>query len=311
MRSPSGEVGRFESAGRLRVPAAGNRVAMPALEKLIQRIEQIDALDAGADRVASAISRVTHQPPVSNLVGGSWLGHPVHPVLTDLPIGFWTSAFVLDLFGGRSARRAAQSLVALGALSAVPTALTGLADWSDTVGRTRRLGIAHSVFNSAGLLSYTLSWRARRHGHHGRGVLFALAGSAAATLAASLGGHLVYRTGTGVDVNAFQRGPGDWTPLDGDLEPVTGLDGGYATPGGEPLLVSRTLDGWHAIGARCSHRGGPLQEGKVGDGCITCPWHQSRFRLRDGAVVHGPAAAPQPSYDVSEVDTELSVRRQT
>ena len=248
---------------------------------------------------------------MSNVVGGSWLGHPVHPVLTDLPIGFWTSAFMLDLVGGRSARKAAQSLVGMGVLSAVPTALTGLADWSDTVGRTRRVGIAHALLNSAGLVSYTMSWHARRRGRHGLGVLLGLAGSAAATMAASLGGHLVYRTGTGVDVNAFQDESDDWTDLDGDLEPVKDLDGGYTTTaGGEPLLVSRANNTWHAIGARCSHRGGPLQEGTVADGCVTCPWHQSRFRLDDGAVVDGPAAAPQPAYDVRAADGAVrQVRR--
>jgi nitrite reductase/ring-hydroxylating ferredoxin subunit len=201
---------------------------------------------------------------------------------------------MLDLVGGRSARQAAQSLVGMGVLSAVPTALTGLADWSDTVGRTRRVGIAHALLNSVGLVSYALSWTARRRGHHGLGVLLGFAGSGAATAAASLGGHLVYRTGTGVDVNAFHTGPDDWTDLDGELEPVDGLDGGFATADGEPLLVA----GAQAIGARCSHRGGPLQEGTVAEGCVTCPWHQSRFRLDDGAVVDGPAAAPQPAFDV-------------
>ena len=295
---------------RLPDPTMGNRRTIAPVDKLIARIEAVDSLDAAADQVSQAVSHVTHRPPVSNVVGGSWLGHPVHPVLTDLPIGFWTSAFMLDLVGGRSARQAAQSLVGMGVLSAVPTALTGLADWSDTVGRTRRVGIAHALCNSAGLLSYTLSWQARRRGRHGLGVLFGLAGSAAATLAASLGGHLVYRTATGVDVNALQDGPDDWTDLDGGLETVAGLDGGFATAGGEPLLVSRAADGWHAIGARCSHRGGPLQDGTVADGCVTCPWHQSRFRLRDGAVVDGPAAAPQPSYDVREVDGAVrQVRR--
>ena len=185
----------------------GYRRTIAPVDKLIARIEAVDSLDAAAEQLSQAVSRVTHRPPVSNVVGGSWLGHPVHPVLTDLPIGFWTSAFMLDLVGGRSARQAAQSLVGMGVLSAVPTALTGLADWSDTVGRTRRVGIAHALCNSAGLLSYTLSWQARRRGRHGLGVLFGLAGSAAATLAAGLGGHLVYRKGTGVDVNAFQPEP--------------------------------------------------------------------------------------------------------
>ena len=289
---------------------AGNGRTIAPVDKLIARIEEVDSLDAAADQVSQAVARVTHEPPVSNVVGGSWLGHPVHPVLTDLPIGFWTSAFMLDLVGGRSARKAAQSLVGMGVLSAVPTALTGLADWSDTVGRTRRVGIAHALLNSAGLLSYTMSWHARRRGRHGLGVVLGLAGSAAATMAASLGGHLVYRTGTGVDANVFQDESDDWTDVDGDLEPVTGLDGGFTTAEGEPLLVSRSTDEWHAIGARCSHRGGPLQEGTVADGCVTCPWHQSRFRLDDGAVVDGPAAAPQPAYDVRAVDGAVrQVRR--
>jgi nitrite reductase/ring-hydroxylating ferredoxin subunit/uncharacterized membrane protein len=282
---------------------------MAALDRLVQQVERADALDGAADRVADAVGRVANQAPVSSIVGGAWLGHPVHPVLTDLPIGFWTSAFALDLIGGHSGRRAAQSLVGLGVLSAVPTAMTGLADWSGTVGPTRRIGIAHALCNTAGLVAYALSWRARRRGHHGRGIALAMAGSAAATVAASFGGHLVYRTGTGVDVNAFEAGPDEWTPLDGDLEPVAGLDGGYVTADGEPLLLSRTMHGWRAIGARCSHRGGPLQEGAVDAGCVTCPWHRSRFRLSDGSVVDGPAAAPQPSYEVRDADGKLSVRR--
>jgi nitrite reductase/ring-hydroxylating ferredoxin subunit/uncharacterized membrane protein len=282
---------------------------MRMLDALIQRLEAVDALDAGAERVAGAVGRVSHRPPISSALGGSWLGHPVHPVLTDLPIGFWTSAVVLDLVGGRSRRPATQFLVGLGVLSALPTALTGLADWSDTAGKTRRVGVAHALFNSAGLAAFTMSWWARRRGHHGRAVLSAVTGSAAAAVAASLGGHLVYRTGTGVDVNAFEPGPEDWTALDADLRPIAGLDGGDATAGGVPLLVSRVNDRWRAIGARCSHRGGPLAEGTVDDDCVVCPWHQSRFRLDDGTVVNGPATAPQPSYEVREEDGRLLVRR--
>ena len=111
---------------------------MSALDSVIARLEQVEALDGVAERVSVAASYVTHLPPISSILSGTWIGHPLHPILTDLPIGSWTSAFVLDLVGGRRSRKAAQSLVGLGVLAAVPTALTGLADWADTGGGTRR-----------------------------------------------------------------------------------------------------------------------------------------------------------------------------
>jgi nitrite reductase/ring-hydroxylating ferredoxin subunit/uncharacterized membrane protein len=282
---------------------------MPGLDEVINRLEQIDVLDGAAERVSAAVGQITHRPPLSSLLSGTWLGHPLHPVLTDLPIGSWTSAFVLDLIGGKAGRRPAQTLIGLGVLAAVPTALTGLADWSDTVGGTRRVGSFHAVANTVGLACYALSWRARRRGHHGRGVLLAMAGATAATAAAGLGGHLVYRTGTGVDVNAFDEGPADWTTAD-TTSALEGADGLFAEVGSAGVLALRDgPGGWHGIGARCSHRGGPLQEGTFADGCVTCPWHQSRFRLDDGTVVDGPATSPQPRYEVRETDGVLSIRR--
>jgi len=286
----------------------GNRTGMSTLDTVIARLEQIDALDGVAGKVSAAVSGVTHRPGVASLLSGTWIGHPLHPILTDLPIGSWTSAFVLDLVGGKRARPAAQMLVGLGVLTAIPTAATGLADWSDTVGETRRIGAFHALTNTVGLGCYYLSWRARRRGHHFRGVMLAMAGATAATGAAALGGHLVYRTGTGVDVNAFDTGPSEWT----DATTASSLPGGegrYVEAGPAKVLALHDgHGGWHGIGARCSHRDGPLQDGEFADGCVTCPWHQSTFRLDDGSVVNGPATAPQPRYDVRERDGTLSVR---
>src|SRR3954469_4732632 len=254
---PRGYPGRAaRSRDRVFAAAAGHRRGRSALDSGVERLEQIDALDGVAERVSAAASSVTHKPPVSSLLSGTWIGHPLHPVLTDLPIGSWTSAFVLDLLGGPRSRPAAQSLVGLGVLTAVPTAVTGLADWADTSGPTRRIGAFHALTNLVGLGCYTLSWRARRRGRHFRGVVLAMAGAAAATGAAALGGHLVYRTGTGVDVNVFDPGPDEWTEAT-TATSLPGGDGRYVEAGPARVLALHDgPSGWHGIGARCSHRDG-------------------------------------------------------
>jgi nitrite reductase/ring-hydroxylating ferredoxin subunit/uncharacterized membrane protein len=271
-------------------------------------------VDERLDRVAGLVAdRVAESRPPA-LVGplsGTPLGHPLHPPLTDLPIGFWTSAWVLDLVGGRRRQAAAQTLVGLGVLSAVPTVLTGLSDWSDTVGGTRRVGLVHAGINTVATLAYAASWWARRRGRHGRGVALGIVGATAATLGAYFGGHLVYRTGTGVDVNAFTEPSTDWVTVDEAVAvgPRTGIFFGYA--GGDAVLAAMGAggDAGTAIGDRCSHRGGPLHEGTFDDeGCVTCPWHGSRFRLSDGAVVDGPATSAQPAYEARRSDGTLQVR---
>ena len=285
----------------------GKPVWMQPLENLSRRIEGLSALDPVADRVANAVSSLSHRPVVASALAGTPLGHPLHPVLTDLPIGSWTSAFFLDLFGGASARPGSRSLIGVGVLTALPTAMTGLADWADTSGATRRIGAVHAAINTTALGLYALSWRSRRHGRHGRGVVLAMLGATAATAGAYLGGHLVYRTGTGVDVNAGRADPDDWTEAGADTR-LPDDKGVYLVADGTEVLATRHHDRWTGIGARCSHRGGPLQEGEIAGGCVTCPWHFSRFALEDGAVVAGPATAPQPRYSVREEGGTFSVR---
>jgi nitrite reductase/ring-hydroxylating ferredoxin subunit/uncharacterized membrane protein len=277
------------------------------LDALIERIGSTAAIDGVAEPLSTAVSRVSQRGPLPSILSGTWLGHALHPLLTDLPIGSWTSAFALDLCGGRPSRRASQLLVGLGVLSAVPTAITGLADWSHTTGPARRIGAVHAAANSAGLVCYGASWLLRRRGRHVGGVVAALLGATAATAAAHLGGHLVYRFGLGVDQNAFTTGPSDWEAA----ERKTSARGtrAYLVAGASEVLASRHDRQWTGIDARCSHLGGPLQEGEVAHGCVTCPWHGSRFRLADGAVVDGPATAPQPRFDVRERNGTFEIRR--
>jgi nitrite reductase/ring-hydroxylating ferredoxin subunit/uncharacterized membrane protein len=245
---------------------------------------------------------------LKDALSGTWLGHPLHPLLVLVPLGCWTSATFLDLVGGRGSRAAADRLVAAGVVSALPTAAAGASDWSDTGGGERRVGIVHAMANSAGLACFTASWVARKGGRRASGVLLGLAGHAFVGLGGYLGGHLTYATGVGVDTTAFQSGPEQWTPvLDADEVPEGRAVG--ADVGGVRLLLVRDGGEVRALAARCTHRGGPLDEGPVADGCVTCPWHGSRFELATGAVVQGPATAPQPDYETRVVDGRVEVRR--
>ena len=265
----------------------------------------MERLDAVARPVAKAVARAVAQRNVKDLLSGSWLGHPLHPMLTDVPIGAWTSAFVLDLLGGRRAQAAADQLVGLGVVAALPTAASGLSDWSDFLGAERRVGAVHAVTNVAAVACYGLSYLARRRGDRSRGLALSLLGAAAATVGGYLGGHLTYAQGANVNRNAWQEDVGDWTAADQGAElPVTGAV--TVRLGETDVLLARHDGTVHAIADRCGHAGGPLHEGKLEGGCVTCPWHGSTFRLDDGGVVHGPATVPQPSFDVrTEADRIL------
>jgi len=164
-------------------PGARLRDAVDALA----RSSTARRLSVPYERIAGAIPRGT----LDDVLRGRPLGHPLHPVLSDVPLGSWTAAVVLDL-GGRRYRDAARRLVGFGVLAAVPTALSGLADWRTTSDPARTVGGAHAALNSTALVLFAASWRARRHGHQAVGTLLALAGLGSAGTAGYLGGHLVF-----------------------------------------------------------------------------------------------------------------------
>jgi nitrite reductase/ring-hydroxylating ferredoxin subunit/uncharacterized membrane protein len=240
-----------------------------------------------------------------SVISGSWLGHPLHPFLVSLPIGCWTSASLLDVLGQR---RSAKTLIGLGVISVAPTAVSGLSDWADTSGAERRIGFVHLVANMTAVSAYAVSWLARRHHHYALGVTLAAAGAGAATGAGWLGGHLAYAMGVGVDTNAFDAGPVDWTLLDPTvLADIRGI--ARSAVGPAAVLVSGELDGLNVLADRCSHRGASLADGQVADDCVTCPWHGSQFNLTTGAVVRGPAVVAQPVYQARRAGDALEVRR--
>lgn len=278
-----------------------------ALDKLTEPIEKAAWLDAVADRLSGALGKVLPNGPVKDAASGTAIGHPLHPVLVAVPIGSWVAASYLDLVAGKSSRAAAQKLVALGVLAAGPTMLTGASDWVDTTGAERRVGLAHAAMNSTALGLYASSWLARRRGRHGGGVALALAGSFVLGVGGWLGGHLAYALGVGVDTTAFQQAPTEWTDVAAEAD--VSEEPSVVDAHGVPVLLLRRNGRILALADRCTHRGGPLHEGAVQDGCIVCPWHGSVFRLTDGSIQRGPATRSQPVFEVRVTDGRVSVRR--
>jgi nitrite reductase/ring-hydroxylating ferredoxin subunit/uncharacterized membrane protein len=276
------------------------------LDTIADRLERASALDKPSDLMAALVQRLIPEGPVADAASGTPLGHPLHPLLVTVPIGSWVAASYLDLTGGDA--RAAQRLVGLGNLAALPTALTGANDWLSTVEGERRVGLAHALLNYTALGLYTGSWLARRKGRRVKGAALALVGAGVLSASGWLGGHLSYALGIGVDTTAFQQFPTDWTDagpeVDVQAEVPTSVD-----VDGVPVLLIRHEGRLLALADRCTHRGGPLHEGEIRDGCVICPWHNSTFALTDGSIAAGPATRPQPALDVRTVDGRVQVRR--
>jgi nitrite reductase/ring-hydroxylating ferredoxin subunit len=241
------------------------------------------------------------------VLSGTAAGHPLHPVLVVVPLGSWVGASYLDLTGGRAGRAAATKLVGFGVAAAVPAALTGANDWAYTKGAERRVGFVHAAGNYLAVGLYTGSWLARRRQRRALGVSLAAAGALTISVTGWLGGHLSYARGVGVDTTAFDGASEDWV----DVLPEAELIDEQPTlvhDGRVPVLLVRTGGQLYAIADRCTHRGGPLHEGEFADACITCPWHQSKFRVTDGQLLAGPATRSQQAYQVRTLDGSIQIR---
>jgi hypothetical protein len=162
----------------------------PGLVRWILRLEETTALDPPVRALEPTIQAVFGTGTRGEVLRGEWLGHAVHPVLTDIALGTWTSASLLDLVGGAGSRAAAQRLVAAGLLAAGPTAWTGWDEWSTAGPREKRVGLVHAVTNAVAIGTYAASWSARRRGRYAKGVGLAMAGAAIAGVGGYLGGHL-------------------------------------------------------------------------------------------------------------------------
>ena len=270
-------------------------------------------LDPLAERVQGIVNGAFQQGGpsgrrVKDFLNGTWLGHPLHPVLTDAAVGAWFTGAVLDLIGEE---RGADAALNLGIVCALPTAASGVADWSDQNDQPRRMGLVHAMANGSALALFIWSSLARRAGNRALGIGLSTTATALATAGAYLGGELVYTMGTQINRNAWDPRLEGWRVAAKADELVEGQPtAAQVDVDGQKLNLVLVKKGGqvHAINGTCSHMGGPLAEGKVDGYCIECPWHASRFDMRDGSVQQGPAAYPQESFEARVQAGNVEVR---
>jgi nitrite reductase/ring-hydroxylating ferredoxin subunit/uncharacterized membrane protein len=282
----------------------------PIGSDLMERLGALDVLDGPTKKLAKVVRNVKRPPKIDEALSGTWLGHPVHPLLILLPLGSWTSAVLLDWLGGKDSQKAADILLGAGIVSAVPTVATGFADWADTEPASdsvRRIGIAHAALNATGTVLFAGSLAARAGGSRARGKLLALAGVGAVSASGYLGGHLTYAEGVGVDMTTFEEYPEDWTQAladaalgEGEMKAVD-VDG-------VAIVIARRGGNVYALSDTCVHRGGSLADGELTGDCVKCPLHGSVFQLADGSVEQGPAAYPQPALETRVHEGSIEVR---
>jgi nitrite reductase/ring-hydroxylating ferredoxin subunit/uncharacterized membrane protein len=285
-------------------------IAAPVNEA-VDRLENASPLDPVVNAVRAVVSKALAPQPLRDLLHGVWLGHPLHPMLTDVPIGMWSAAAVLDLMPGTGPAPAA--LIGTGVIAAVPTAATGLADWSDLHKPHQRVGVVHALANVTGLACYVASLSARAHGRTARGKAWGFLGLGAVLAGGYLGGHLSFRQAAGANhtSDVMDLFPSGWQSI-GRLEELPDGELTKRTVDGVDVLVMRRGQHVDAIANKCTHLSGPLSDGEFtvesGQGCVVCPWHGSTFRLSDGGVVHGPATSPQPHFEVRVTSGTVEIK---
>jgi len=279
---------------------------MKISDRLVEAMPWLDKTAEAMQKAAEPILGQDAPRTPRDLLYGTWLGHPLHPAVIVLPIGFWSSTMVLDLVGEE---RAADLTLGFGLVTALGAAATGVAQWQDTTNRDkpRRLGALHAALNTVATGLYGASWLLRRRGARGAGVALSTAGLGIATASAWIGGHLAYDLGIGVDHTAFYVPPDEWTDVLAEGELAEGTPKRVEL-GDVPVMLLRRGDEIFAISATCNHLGGPLDEGKIEGETVICPWHGSVFCLRDGKLLHGPATMPEPAFEVRTENGRIAVR---
>ncbi|MDQ6816335.1 MAG: Rieske (2Fe-2S) protein [Actinomycetota bacterium] len=287
------------------------RRQLTPLEPLIERIESAGALDSGGKAVGKAVRRNLSGTALKDVLSGTWLGHAVHPMLTDVVIGAFMSASLLDLLAPHGDGTANERLIVVGIAAYLPTAAAGISDWADAEpvdDGVRRVGLVHAGCNAVGASLYAASWRARRRGARGTGAVLGFAGMTTLMAGGYLGGHLTLSKGVGPAQTVFDPGPTDWTPAADSSQLADGRPL-RAVVDETPAFLLRDGEQIFAIHDRCSHRGCSLSDGRLEGEEIVCACHGSRFDVRDGSLKGGPATAAQPAFQARERDGRVEIRR--
>jgi nitrite reductase/ring-hydroxylating ferredoxin subunit/uncharacterized membrane protein len=289
----------------------------PLRHAISEYVENQTWLDKLSNPLQSWLLKLFGQPgepnrKIKDMLNGTWLGHSVHPMLTDIPLGAWTGTALLDiaaLSGNKGIEDSADLSLVLGLLGATGAAVTGVTDWSDLDGTDRRVGMMHGLLNGSITLMYVVSLIMRRTGKRQTGVALSTLGYLASLFSAYLGGEMVFAKGVGVNHVAWEGGSDDYIAV----MDAADLQAGKLTRvdvAGIPAVLLKQGKAIYAIAATCSHLGGPLDEGELREGnVVQCPWHGSCFSMTDGSVVHGPAVYAQPTFSVRVRNGKIELRR--
>ncbi len=277
---------------------------------------QQDWLEPVGDTLQNAVSTAYESAgetgkQIEDFFHGTWLGHPLHSAVTDVPLGAWTSAVVMDAMEQVTGREefgvAADTAVAIGLAGAAVAAVAGLTDWHKTDGQAKRTGLVHGLLNIGGAVLYSASLAARRNGNRSAGQGLSTLGFLVAMGSAWLGGQLTYGYQIGVDHSKGLPFPKDFQRVMADADLPEGEMRKVDVNGAAILLVRRE-GRLYAMSNVCPHLGGPMNEGKL-DGCnVVCPWHGSTFSIEDGGIVHGPSVHALPQMEVRVTDGQIEVR---
>jgi nitrite reductase/ring-hydroxylating ferredoxin subunit/uncharacterized membrane protein len=288
-------------------PAETPAERQPFAERFSDSLQNVIKVLVGSNRKPPRLLR--------SLLNGTWFGHPLHPLLTDVPVTSWVLTAIFDVIWLIShttwAAYGGFVSVIVGLLGALGAFATGLTDWSDTYGAERRVGLNHALYNTIATTLYIISFILRLLAGPGDGIAAAIIGFVglmSVSYAAYLGGDMVFTKGTGVNHTAWEASGEDYEAVL-PLEKVEENKLYRVTASGVPVVLLRQGLHLYAISATCPHAGGPLDEGTLTGDIVECPWHGSRFCMRDGRVLTGPATVNAPRYDVRVRNGQVEVKR--
>lgn len=284
----------------------------PTLSSIYEDDEKFGWMDRIAEPLQEGLKSLFNAFPAGSrlkgMLNGTPIQHRLHPAIVTVPIGAFTTSLVLDglgRFGDKTNAagysRAADAAIAFGIVSTAPAIKTGLADWMDLYDHRRRVGIAHALFNSAALACYAASLALRKSSQDQRGAAQILSATGFGLLAmgGAIGGELVYILGVNTPHNLYPKPPNEEVDVLASDALVEGKPV-VVEVGRVPVMLVRSDGEIHAVDAWCPHAGGPLADGDFEGDTVVCPWHQSRFCLRDGKALDGPAASPLRTFTVRE-----------